>query len=249
MLLAYFDESGDSGAVELSPSKFFVLACVLVQEDAWLDNLNKLIRLRSKLRKRLGISRNAEIKASHIKKGRGVLAPLRFAPERRARMFAFLERFQDQHLDVKTFAVAVDKRQLAADRDPRDVAWQYALQRVDTYCRKIGSRATIYPDAGHSYFIRRLLRRIRRHQLIKGMYGGLLNVRAERIVEDPNERASHDSYFIQLADWNAYAAHRFREIDPTAAGYSDAWDALGDSRVLEVNKLRGGPQGIVLYPK
>jgi hypothetical protein len=35
MYLAYFDESGDSGLVG-SPTKFFVLSCVLVHQDDWL---------------------------------------------------------------------------------------------------------------------------------------------------------------------------------------------------------------------
>jgi hypothetical protein len=249
MYLAYFDESGDSGSLPMSPTSFFVLACVLVHEAVWLPNLDQLVKLRRRIRRKLGIRVHDEIKATHIKKGRGPLSHLHLAPARRARMLRFLLKFQNTELDLKTFVVAVDKRKLQAARDPREVAWQYSLQRVDTFCRKSGTRAGIFPDAGHSYFIRRLVRQLRRHQLIRGMYGGvILNIRSERIVEDPNERHSQDSFFIQLADWNAYAAHRSQYVDPSAAGFEGAWDELGSSRLAEVNKLRGGPPGIVLYP-
>jgi hypothetical protein len=247
--LAYFDESGDSGALPQSPTRFFVLACVLVNEAVWLANLDRLVKLRRGIRRKLGIRARDEIKATHIRKGRGPLTRLHLAPARRARMFEFLMRFEDTELDLLTFAVAVDKQRLQPGRDPREVAWQYSLQRVDTFCRKTGTNAGVYPDAGHSFFIRRLLRQLRRHQVIKGRFGSTpLDIKSEHIVEDPNERQSHDSYFIQVADWNAYAAHRSRHVDPSAPGFDDAWEALGNSRLLAVNSLRGGPPGIVVYP-
>jgi hypothetical protein len=246
--LAYFDESGDSGAIDRSPTRFFVLACVLVHEAVWLENLNSLVHFRSLLRRRYGISRNAELKANEIRKGRGPLTDLHWFSERRGRMFRYLMLLQRNKLNLKTFAVAIDKGRLQADRDAREVAWQYTLQRVDTFCRKTGDFACLFPDAGHGYFIRRLVRRLRRHQVIEGRFGGLLKINAERIVEDPNERRSHDSYFIQIADWNAYAAHRSTHIDPAHAAFAGAWDELGDARLVQVNALRGGPPGIVRYP-
>ena len=252
MYLAYFDESGDSGQLPNSPSRFFVLACILIHEEAWLANLNKMIKLRRQIRDRYGVRVRAEIKAAHIKKGRGPLAGLAFAPERRARMFEFLIRYQNAQLDLTAFAIAIDKAKLAVtspDRDPRDVAWQYGVQRVDSFCRHTHTRAILFPDRGHAYFIRRLVRQLRRHQIIPGHFGGSLKVNADCIVEDPNDRESHESYFIQLADWNAYAAHRSMHVDPSAPGYEGAWDTLGGSLLLDVNKLTGGPPGIVLYPR
>ena len=242
MYLAYFDESGDSGAIGESPTRFFVLACVLVHEAVWLENLSSLVRFRSALRQRYGISRNAELKANLIRKGRGPLAELGWPSERRGQMFRYLMLLQQGKLILKTFAVAIDKMKFQADRDAREVAWQYTLQRVDTFCRKTGDFACLFPDAGHGYFIRRLVRRLRRHQVIEGRFGGVLKIQAERIVEDPNERHSQDSYFIQIADWNAYAAHRSTHIDPSHTEFANAWDELGDARLLQVNALRGGPQ-------
>ena len=248
MHLAYFDESGDSGRLPQSPTRFFVLACVLMHESAWRKNLDTTLTLRRRARQAAGIPVTAELKASHIRKGRGALQPLRWSPERRGKFLGQLLRWQDKHLDLRTFAVAVDKQILPAGRDPREVAWQYTLQRVDTFCRKSGSNAMLFPDAGHGYFIRRLVRRVRRHQLIQGRYGGLLQIRADNIVEDPNDRQSHESLFIQLTDWNAFAALRSIYVDPLLPAFATAWDQLGGSLLLEVNAIRGGPPGIVRYP-
>ncbi len=247
--LAYFDESGDSGLVG-SPTRFFVLSCVLVPEGEWLSGLDALVDLRKGLRERHGIATRPELKSTDIRRGRGPLHGHNFSQYDRARLFRWLMRYQSRRLPaLRTFAVAIDKAKCAAkDREPRETAWQYTLQRVDSFCRAADSRALLFPDEGHGNFIKRLTRKLRRFQNIGGAFGGKLSIPLQRILEDPNDRQSHDSYFIQLADWNAYAAHRSSYVAPTAGVDPGLWDALGASHLLEVNKLRGGPPGIVVWP-
>jgi hypothetical protein len=76
----------------------------------------------------------------------------------------------------------------------------------------------------------------------------MLSIPLVRIIEDPNDRQSHDSYFIQLADWNAYAAHRSVYVQQKPGTDPTAWGALAGARLLDVNAVRGGPPGIVLWP-
>lgn len=66
-------------------------------------------------------------------------------------------------------------------------------------------------------------------------------------MEDSSDRRSHESYFIQLADLNAYAA--FRRVFPGESFGEDIYEELGEARVTEVNRLSGGPTGIVVWPK
>ena len=47
---------------------------------------------------------------------------------------------------------------------------------------------------------------------------------------------SHSSYFIQLADWNAFACHRSRYVDPKPNVDEDLWDALGERLLLPVDQ-------------
>jgi hypothetical protein len=248
--LAYFDESGDTGLVN-SPTRFFVLACVLIPEAEWLTCLDALVALRSELKASLGIPTRPELKSTDLRRGRGPLLELKLSPDRRMRLFRGLMGRQSTMLPaLRTFAIAIHKGDCAARRrDPRETAWQFALQRVDRFCRAADSRALLFPDEGHGPFIKRLTRRLRRFQNIPGAFGGRLSVPIRRVIEDPNDRQSHDSYFIQLADWNAYAAHRSAYIAPTAGVPKDLWDALGASRLLDVNAVRGGPPGIVTWPQ
>jgi len=107
----------------------------------------------------------------------------------------------------------------------------------------------VFPDEGHTYFIRRLMRKMRRFHLVRRHWGdGTIDFPIVRVPDDPNERSSADSYFVQLADWNAYAAHRSQHIDPAAKVPSDLWDELGERLLLQVNRVKGGPPAIVLFP-
>lgn len=62
-------------------------------------------------------------------------------------------------------------------------------------------------------------------------------------------RQSHNSYFIQLADWNALACHRSKHVDPTGTIPDDLWDELDPLLLKEVNDLTGGAPGIVKWPR
>jgi hypothetical protein len=253
MYLAYFDESGDSGhpAVVATPTRFFVLSGVILHQDNWMPTLNRLIDIRRILRDQYNIPARPEIKGQHIRPGRGVFRGLPMTQAQRLTLYRELMQFQEARLDgLRCFCIAINKGKIIRrDMDIREVAWTYALQRIDRFCEENNDKAIIFPDEGHGMFIRRILRRIRRHQQISGYFGGVRNIPAERIVEDPNDRQSHDSYLIQLADWNALACHRSQYIDPRPQMPTDLWDLIPRRHLAEVNELTGGPPGIVVWPR
>jgi Protein of unknown function (DUF3800) len=251
MFMAYFDESGDSGLIK-SPTRFFVLSCVLVHQDHWLSTLDRLIDMRRQIKKQHGVSTRPEIKATDMRRGRGPLLDLRWSLERRMAFYRDLMRFQAVELtDIACFSIAIEKAPAFARRkeDIRETAWTYAMQRVDRFCKENNDKAMIFPDEGHGRLVKTIIRRMRRHHRAPRHFGsGSISVPTERIIEDPNDRQSHDSYFIQLADWNAFACHRSQYVDPKPHVPDDLWDELGDCRLLAVNKVTGGPPGIVVYP-
>jgi hypothetical protein len=59
-------------------------------------------------------------------------------------------------------------------------------------------------------------------------------------LEDPNDRLSHESLFIQLADWNAYAALRSNYLAPKVASFATAWDNLSPC-LVQVETLTKPP--------
>ena len=248
MYLAYLDESGDAG-LRNSPTRYFVLSCVLVNEAHWLNTLDLLVELRRSLRRQYNIPTRPELKAKHLKTGRGPLGQCQLSLASRIRLYRDLLQYEGQGLNIKAFSIAIEKQRARnLGWEPRYAAWTFAIQRINRFCGTSDS-AMIFPDEGHGHFIRLRLRHMRRHHVVPAHFGpGNIPFPTQRLIEDPNERKSQDSYFIQLADWNAYAAHRSTYVDPIRRIPDDLWDELDQVLLLQVNALRGGPPGIVKYP-
>ena len=93
MYLFYFDESGDSGLIN-SPTRFYVLSCVIVHQDGWLETLGNLIRMRRIIKEKHGVPTQPEIKATDIRRGRGPLLDLQWSIGRRMEFFGNLMNYQ-----------------------------------------------------------------------------------------------------------------------------------------------------------
>lgn len=146
MYFAYFDESGDSGVGSGSPTRFFVLACVLVPALSWESTLNRLIDLRRWLRDEYGVPVRPELKALDFVKGRGGFTGSRVDRRERLAVYAQCLRRVATIPDVKVFAIAIEKQGAAeAGWEPRTAAWTFALQRVDRFCRSRDDQASSSP--------------------------------------------------------------------------------------------------------
>lgn len=247
MYFAYADESGDSG-YENSPSSAFVLSIVLVHERDWLRLLDRMVIMRRYINETFGVSPRVELKASYLIQRQGIFRRLPLGPKERLDIYQLAMKFQRVEAAFTSFAVYIDKTKIQnRDRDLRDFAWSFAIERLDNFAAHKGEFVHILPDAGHGYFIRRLVRRMRRYHHVPSAFGASsLSAAAVRVVEDPSDRHSEESYFIQLADLNAYAA--LRHVSPTSRLAGDLWDELGDTRLTAVNRIAGGPIGIKVFP-
>lgn len=247
MYFAYFDESGDSG-MAASPTNTFALSCILLHDRDWLSALDQTIAYRRYLYKNFHISPRSELKASWLVHNKGDIkaAGLTFP----ARMAAYKSamRFQRKLGLFNIFTVMVVKDRITnRASDVREIAWRYAIQRLERFGTAKKDNIHVLPDEGHGEFIRKKIREMRRFHFAPSAYGtGALERKAENIVEDSSDRRSNESFFVQFADLNAYAA--FRRVFPGSNFGTDIWEELGAVRVGEVNRLSGGPTGIVVWP-
>jgi hypothetical protein len=246
MYLAYLDESGDSG-LNNSPTQYFILSCILVNEENWLKALDLLVKLRSSLKTKYKIPTRPEIKSRYLRNGQGIFSNLHLSLTERMSIYRGLLKYQEAQLPVKVFSVAMDKNFCRSKRwEPRFAAWTIALERINKFCLVEKQKAIILPDEGHGYFIRLRMRCMRRYHSVPSHYGTPgMSFKIGNIIEDPNNRQSHDSYFIQLADWNALATHRSKYVDPQGQVPNNLWDELNKVLLRDVNKVKGGPPGIV----
>jgi len=247
MFFAYFDESGDTGFTR-SPTSTFALSCLLIDDRDWLSALDQTIFFRRYLRDKFHIKPRAELKAAWLIHNKGEIRESGLSYPARLAAYKAAMRFQRKAGVFRSFVILVDKSRITKHpSDVREIAWRYAVQRLERFGTAARDNLHVLPDEGHGDFIRKKIRAIRRFSYVPSAFGGqALGRNAENIVEDCSDRSSRESFFIQLADLNAYAA--FRKVFPADTFGADIWDELGNSRVLEVNSLRGGPPGIVVWP-
>ena len=247
MFFAYFDESGDTG-FDSSPTSTFALTALLVNDRNWLSALDQTVAFRRFLRDQFRIPTRAELKASWLVHNKGDIRPCGLTFQARMSAYAAAMRFQRKCGVFRTFTILVAKSRIAnRPSDVREIAWRYAIQRLERFGRANHENLHVIPDEGHGDFIVKKIRAMRRFSHVPSAYGPeALKRDATNIVEDASERNSRESYFVQLADLNAYAA--FRKVFPGPSFGAEIWDELGESRVMEVNKINGGPPGIVVWP-
>jgi hypothetical protein len=255
--LFYIDDSGDPGLPKKdgSPTDAFVLASLIVEDSNWLTTLDEIVGFRRFLRDQFGLRLRDELKAGYLVHGTGPFGKLKTSHEARMRIYRMALRLQPKIGSFNTWAIVIDKHEWegqgkAGDSETiRERAWRHTIQRIERFTHYGNDRCVLFPDEGYPDFVRKMIRRMRRFGPVYSAYerGESLAREAKLIVEDPNFRKSWESYFIQLADLNAYAAHR--AVYPEDYFDGSYWELLGDTRVKEVSKLRPGhPRGISVWP-
>jgi len=191
----------------------------------------------------------AEIKGSELARGAGPWLPLQLSDKKRHFIYRSAMRLQGSVGSVKTYAVVVDKSRCRDMEHVRRTAWRYALQRIERFAFANNDTVMLLPDSGQYVWLRKLAREMRRHSVVGSAFGGgsvdrkMLKV----LIDDPVERDSQQSYMIQLADLNAYAAFRFHV--PIRQFPRAMWRDLGSAILRDANKLKPRQEpGIVEGP-
>lgn len=250
MLLAYADESGDTGPIDRGASLTYTVGCVLLNADTWPRAFNELIDFRRRLRSRFGLPVRAEVKATSLVGGGGAFRPLGLAPSERGLIYRAHLRTLAQ-IGVRAFAVVVDKRRSSiTGPDLGKLAWTTLVERLERTSHYEAAAFMLIHDEGDDALIRSVARKSRRRITAGSAFGtGYLTLAAERFIDDPVPRRSDHSYFIQMADLTAYAAFRTL-IQPgrsvAAVAPSNLWAELGPAIHTDVNKYSGGTPGVVV---
>jgi Protein of unknown function (DUF3800) len=254
MYLAYMDDSGDPGVSAGSPTPTYTIACVLIRDQHWVSLFEDLLGFRRYLRAAFGLRMRQEVKANELVKGSGPWAALSIGDGVRKRgIYRAFMRLQAKVGTVKTFAVVVDKSACASPDEVRTRTWRHALERIEAFARHNNETVMLLPDSGEYDRFRKLSREMRRYSQVGAMIGAgtLSRPLARYLIDDPVERDSGQSYFVQLADLNAYAAYRKERPDPLFP--ATMWDELGPAILSEANEnlVRRGVEhpGIVRGPR
>lgn len=253
MYLLYVDESGDVGLVH-SPSPYFALSGFVVHELRWHDTLEAIIQFRQHLRDTYGFKLRDEIHAGHMIRKPGVLA--RIPKSIRLKILREVLDFEAGLPDISIINVVIDKSGKPANFDIFDAAWMTLIQRFhNTISHKNfpgpqnpDDKGLLIVDQTEERKLRNISRRMRRYNPVPNVGGtGARPIPITTLVEDAVHRNSLHSYFIQLADVNAYFLYqRFQ-----ACGYvkkKGARNYFNRLRpVLCTVASRTDPDGIVVW--
>jgi hypothetical protein len=210
MYLIYVDESGDIG-LDHSPSRYFVLSGFVVHELRWNEVLDSIIAFRRSLITAYGLKLREEIHAAHFMFRAGNLA--RIPKHVRLKILREVLDFQATLPDINIINIVVDKNGKAPAYDVFENAWTRLIQRFHNTLSHRNFPGPQNPidfgllvsDRTDEPKLRTLVRRMRRYNPVphKGA-SGYRQILLTTLVEDPVHRDSLHSYFIQLADVNAY---------------------------------------------
>lgn len=222
----------------------------------WAPAFDDLLRFRRFLKVKTGLPMRAELKANYLIHAKGSIKHLGLSEKARKFIYRGLIRLQPK-LGVRTFAIIIDKQRLwqrHPDDDPMKVAWTYMMQRLESLTRRPQDQVLVIHDEGEAEIIRQIARRFRRYGTAGSLFGGGYQIPPfVGLLDDPVSRNSQHSYFLQLADLNAYAAFR-RAYPPPLKTVQIVpqllWDELGVARFRPANGRHGGPSiAIVHWPR
>ncbi|MCP4547041.1 MAG: DUF3800 domain-containing protein [bacterium] len=251
MYLFYVDESGDAGLTK-SPTQYFALSAFVVHELRWRQTLDTVVEFRRHLRSRYGLKLREEIHAAHLVHKPGTLQ--RIPKSLRLRLLRDVIDFQASLTDVNVVNIVVDKSNKRTGYDIFESAWKVLAQRLHNTISRSNFPGPKNPDdygllvvdRTDEKKLRNLTRRMRVFNPVPNMYGGgYRNILLDTLVEDPVHRDSLHSYFIQLADVNAYFLYQKMQAcsyirRKGARNYFDRLDPI----LCKVASL-SDPQGIV----
>jgi hypothetical protein len=218
MWFAYIDESKDD-------NRFYVYSAVITNGETWQETFATLKAFRRELRADHGIFMAQELHAWKFAAGKGQIADRPIYRPERAEIFRKVLRFIS---NSRRFAVA------SSCNTVEQYAFERLINRINRTARAKGQNVLLVFDEGQQVEITRRIRRLRVHNPIPSNRETwpdgkpTKNIPLSQVVEDPVFKDSAESYFIQLADFCAYALLRMeRPISTrTELGYDTMYEEL-----------------------
>lgn len=219
MWFAYIDESKE-------PGKFCNYTALITTGDLWADTFTKVKAFRQGLRDDHGIYLAYELHAWKFVPGRGRPSNRPILKPERAEIFNKVMNFVASSQRFVVVSSCSTNQTFALER---------LLNRINTTASKKKQKALLFFDEGDEVDITKRLRRLRVYNPIPSNRGvwqatgkASKNMPLECILEDPIFKDSKQSYFIQLADFCAYALLRSERplASRSAYGIDKSYDLL-----------------------
>lgn len=240
--LAYIDESYDEA--------LFAMSALLIPTHVWRDAFLRLQNYRKHLKATYGIFTSKELHATEFVAGRGRIAPKPVPKGLRAHLF----RETIQVVASLPGAAVISGLWNRAGLSVNEVhakAFARIQERLQRRCLSQDSQVLVIADEGKETELTRLSRRTKIWNPVGSMFGAwedgssYKNIPNDRLIEDPIFKKSHQSYFLQAADFIAFALLKSETAPtPRVVKYklNEAFDELAPVCAKEAS--RKDPRGL-----
>lgn len=202
MHLIYIDDSRDGGLC--------IFSGLMIPSTRWKSTFEAIKSYRRQLRRDHGIFLRKEFHATEFVSGHGRISDRVVFKGTRCRIF---------RETLQCVATLPDVRLINAAMPDSQELWAFErlLNRINRTMAAWDSRAVLICDEGKEGIYTRLARKMGVFNPVPSARGEWApgeptrNIPLDRIIEDPIFKKSHSSYFVQLADFCAYALLR-REV-------------------------------------
>lgn len=262
MYISYYDESGDDGYPECS-SPLFVLSAIYLHYLDWKITFNAIREFRKQLKKDFNLPVKMEFHTKHFILNKNPYRLLQICDDKRLLIIELFCEFIS-NLEIRIINVVINKnRILSKDYNVLDNALKYSIQRIENDLIKIDSskRFMIITDQGRIGKMRMTARKIQRINFIPSKYYNKpYRKEIQSLIEDPLQKDSKESYFIQIADLISFIVYTYSIYKLGINKLSNRMpqnvnkktiyllmDKLKGS--LNLNATKSDKYGVVFYPK
>jgi hypothetical protein len=238
MWFAYIDESKDNNG-------FFIYSAVVTNGERWAATFERVKEFRRTLRAQHGIYMSHELHAWKFAAGKGQIANHPIKKPERAEIFRKVMKFISES---KCFTV------VSSCNANEQYAFERLLNRINRTAEYKDQNYILFFDQGAEAEITKRIRRMRIHNPIPSRFGtwrdsgaATRSIPLSRCLEDPIFKDSKTSYFIQLADFCAYALLRMERpiASRTELGYDTMYEELRPVSRVITNKSDPRGMGII----
>ncbi len=213
MYICYFDESGDDGFPARS-SDIFVLTSLSLHHSLWTDINDKIFHFREWLKKEYNFPVNLEFHTREFLLNKNPYRQLNFEPKLRKEILFNFFGFLGE-LDVRIVNSAVNKSLIkSSEHKVLKTALKYSIKCIDEFLNENGekNKFLIITDEGRVGKMINVTRQIQknfvspknRSESVGESIAGI-----QRLVEEPLQKSSKESYFIQISDMVAYIVYLY----------------------------------------
>jgi hypothetical protein len=230
MRLIYVDESRDE--------RLYVFSALMISDRCWQGAFRAIRQFRADLRTSDGIPVQTEFHAYRFVAGRGDVAPGGVVTKSRRCAIYF------DALRLLASLPGVELVNVVAPKGAEDEAISALLEAVNAVLRARDDYGMLICDAGKEDVYNRSLRKRRVYNPVTEGFENCDLTTDERIIEDPIHKDSQHSYFVQAADFCAYALLRREHPLPSKMRY-DLHLAFGELLpILARDATPDDPEGI-----